>query len=308
MRIFISHSSKNKRTAGRLADDLAGVTVDVWLDRDELNGGDPLLDELQEALLACTHLLLLWSKAASASRYVKAEWQAAYDLKKAIIPCLLDDTARPLFLRQLIFCDMRRTYEKGLTQIQKALGAKTAPPLRTEKPPAGRDKQAVIDTLVRGQAQVLDALRAGDLVRSRTLQAALDKIVKDALKRWRSDEMILNLAGYGLKNAYLTKHWNEVSTGEYPWDPVLIKAEQMFHAALGIRPDDPSAKNGLGNIYWFRRDLDAAEFFVRHAIAGARRQGVRYQAAEQDLKVIRREKAARNARRRPRRFPTVPRT
>ena len=50
MRIFISHSSKNKRVAGRLGDDLAGVKVDVWLDRDELNGGDPLLDELQEEI------------------------------------------------------------------------------------------------------------------------------------------------------------------------------------------------------------------------------------------------------------------
>lgn len=293
MRIFISHSSKNKRVAGRLGDDLAGVKVDVWLDRDELNGGDPLLDELQEALEACTHLLLLWSKPASASRYVKAEWQAAYDLEKAIIPCLLDGTALPLFLKQLIFCDMRRTYEKGLTQIKKALGTETTPRLQTEKPAAGRDKQAVIDKLVSGQAQVLDALAAGDLVRSRTLQAALDKIVNGALRRWRSDEMILNLAGYGLKNAYLITHWNAVSTGKFPWDPVLVKAEQMFHAALGIRPDDPSAKNGLGNIYWFRRDLDAAEFFVRHAIAGARRQGFRYEAAEHDLEMIRRDKAAR---------------
>ena len=296
MRIFISHSSKNKRVAGRLGDDLAGVKVDLWLDRDELNGGDPLLDELQEALEACTHLLLLWSKPAAASRYVKAEWQAAYDLQKAIIPCLLDGTALPLFLRRLIRCDMRRTYEKGLTQIKKALGAKTTPSLRTKKPSAGRDKQAVIDTLVSGQAQVLDTLAAGDVARSRTLQTALDKIVNDAVRRWRSDEMILNLAGYGLKNAYLIKHWNEVSIGEYPWDPLLVKAEQMFHAALGIRPDDPSAKNGLGNIYWFRRDLDAAEFFVRHAIAGARRQGVRYEAAEQDLEMIRRDKAGRKRR------------
>jgi hypothetical protein len=128
-----------------------------------------------------------------------------------------------------------------------------------------------------------------------TLHAALDRIVKDALRRWPSDETILNLAGYGLKNTYLIKHRAELSKGKYPWDPVLARAEEMFHAALGIRPDDPSAKNGLGNIYWFRRDL-MPEFFVRHAIAGARRQGFRYEAAEQDLQGIRREKAARGRR------------
>jgi tetratricopeptide (TPR) repeat protein len=296
MRIFISHSSKNKRIAGRLSGDVAGGKVDVWLDRNDLHSGDPLLDELQHALEACTHMLLLWSKPASESRYVKAEWQAAFDLQKAIIPCLLDGTPLPVFLRRFTFCDMRRTYEKGLAQIEKALRAEAEPPHRTEEPSARRDKQAVIDKLVGGQAQVLEALAAGTLVSARKLQVALDPIVNDALRRWRSDEVILNLAGYRLKNAYLIKYWNKISSGEYPWDPVLIKAEQMFHSALGIRPDDPSAKNGLGNIYWFRGDLDAAEFFVRHAIASARRQGFRYEAAEHDLQLMTRERAARKRR------------
>jgi hypothetical protein len=74
---------------------------------------------------------------------------------------------------------------------------------------------------------------------------------------------------------------------------MLAKAEQLFHAALGINPDDPSSKNGLGSIYWLRGDLDAAEFFIRHAIAKARKSGYRYEEAEHDLKGVNNEKAAR---------------
>jgi hypothetical protein len=45
-----------------------------------------------------------------------------------------------------------------------------------------------------------------------------------------------------------------------------------------------------------RGDLDAAEFFIRHAIAKARKNGHRYEEAEHDLKAVKNEKAARERR------------
>jgi hypothetical protein len=293
MNVFISHSSKNRKTAGRLGDDLTAARIHVWLDRDDLRSGDPLLDELQDALEASTHLLLLWSKPASESRYVKAEWQAAYDLQKTIIPCLLDGTKLPVFLRRPKFCDMRRSYASGWKQIAAALHANVKPLRAVRAPAVPADKQAAIDRLAQAQETILLTANRGDLESARRLQRALGPDVKRALARWGKDETILNLAGYQLKNAYQLKYWNQLSKQRYPKDPLLAKAEQLFHAALGIRPDDPSAKNGLGNIFWFRRDLDAAEFFVRHAIAGAQRQGFRYDAAEHDLAIIRQEKSQR---------------
>jgi tetratricopeptide (TPR) repeat protein len=299
MKVFISHSSKNKEEAARLRDDLAGVRIKTWLDRDELRGGDPLIDELQEALASSTHLLLLWSKPASASRYVNAEWQAAYDLGKVIIPCLLDRTPLPLFLRRFIFYDIRGSYTEALTQILEALG-RTAP--KKARPERGRapDKDDLIDRLVRGQEEAIAAMLANDPQRARRVQARLDPLMKEALRRWRSDDVVLNLGGYHLKNAYVFKHWDDVARGLYPPDPLLGQAERLFHAALGIEPDDASAKNGLGNVYWLRGDLDAAEFFVTQALEKARRSGFRYEAAEQDLEGIKKEKASRPGGRRAR--------
>lgn len=303
MKVFISHSSKNRKDAARLADDLAGRKIKTWLDRDELRGGDPLIDELQEALTSSTHLILLWSKPASESRYVSAEWQAAYDLGKVIIPCVLDQTPLPLFLRRYIFYDISGSYTEALGLILESLGhgaSKRSAPKKsvTKKSAAKRvrapDKDDVIERLYRGQEEVVAAMYGdGDLPRARRVQAELDPLMKDALKRWRSDEVVLNLGGYHLKNAYVLKYWDEMSGGVNPPDLVLAQAERLFHAALGIEPDDASAKNGLGNVYWFRGDLDAAEFFVKHALEKARKSGFRYEAAESDLKEIRKEKASR---------------
>ena len=308
MRVFISHSSKNKKEAARLADDLAGRKIKTWLDRDELRGGDPLIDELQEALTSSTHLILLWSKPASESRYVSAEWQAAYDLGKVIIPCMLDRTPLPLFLRRYIYYDISGSYAEALGLILESLGRrapkglaskKSAPKKAAAKRVRAPDKDDVIDRLYRGQGEVVAAMYGdGDLPRAGRVQAELDPLMKGALRRWRSDEVVLNLGGYHLKNAYVLKHWDEMSGGVNPPDPMLAQAERLFHAALGIEPDDVSAKNGLGNIYWLRGDLDAAEFFVTQALEKARKSGFRYEAAESDLEGIRQEKASRAAEKR----------
>jgi len=293
MKVFISHSSKNRKVAGRLCDDLRRQKIEVWLDRDKLHSGDPLIDDLQIAITESTHFLLLWSKPASESRYVKAEWQAAYDLEKVIISCLLDRTPLPLFLRRLKFCNLRGSYIRGWREIVGTLQAESPrpQPKLQAKPP---QKQAVIDKLFRGQQTVLQILETGDVARAKREQEKLDRLMNDAMRRWRSDDVILNLGGYQLKNSYQIKYWDQVSNHRppYPADPMLARAEQLFHAALGINPDDPSAKNGLGNIYWLRGDLDAAEFFIRHAIAKARKSGYRYEEAEHDLKYVQKEKAA----------------
>ena len=107
-----------------------------------------------------------------------------------------------------------------------------------------------------------------------------------ALKVWPLDPMILNLAGYDLKNAYMVKHWDAIQAGRGPRDPLLDASEQRFFETLAIDPTDPSALNGLGSVLIFQRDLEAAEFFIRAALAKAKRKGIPYPAAEQDLALV----------------------
>jgi hypothetical protein len=55
---------------------------------------------------------------------------------------------------------------------------------------------------------------------------------------------------------------------------------------------DYSALNGLGNILFFQRELDAAEFFVEAAIQCAAKAGAEYPQPERDLELIRSRRGA----------------
>jgi hypothetical protein len=294
LEVFISYSRPNRRTAYRLADDLARAKVDYWIDRERLESGDPLLDKLQAVLKKTRALALLWSRAASRSRFVKLEWQAAFYLKKRIIPCPLDETGLPPFLLPLISCDFRKSYKKGFAEMLAALhpSAKKHPRPRAilPSPPENGGVQVWIRRLSDRQNAILKELASHGPSAALLLQRQLDPQMKGAVSAHRDHPDILSLAGYHLKNAYLIKHWKSVQARREQPDPLLEKSESFFYSSLAIRPQNPSAMNGLGSILMLRRNLDAAEFYVRHAIAEAGREGFRYDAAEHDLKLIQRLK------------------
>jgi len=126
-----------------------------------------------------------------------------------------------------------------------------------------------------GQNQVNEA---------RAIQSALDKEIEKALALGEEDPYIFAMAGYHYKNAYMIKNWDAIQAGQAPPSKLLEKAEGYFHRALAIEPNDPSSWNGIGNVLLFRRDLDAAEFFIKRAIE----MEPRYAAAEHDLLLIER--------------------
>jgi len=297
MDVFISHSSKDKVTAVRLAHDLKKAKIRAWIDKAKLKAGDPLVERLQEAIQQSQNLALLWSKPASESFYVKAEWLAAYHLKKGIIPCLVDDTALPPFLLDFIRCDFRASYDQGRDLLVEALGGKA--PARFARPelrPGGQKKDAKDDVgseIQNGQATVIDLLLTRGPEQAQEAQARLDTATDEALRRWANDPQILNLAGYHKKNSYMIKYWKAIQARITPQDGLLEEAEKLFFQSLAIQPDNCSALNGLGSILMLRRELDAAEFFVRRALAKSNEEGSSYPDAEQDLQTILRLKAER---------------
>jgi Flp pilus assembly protein TadD len=295
---FISHSSKNLSVALSLEQSLASAGIRVWVDHENLRAGGLLLDALQEALAHSRNLVLLWSKPASTSRYVSAEWQAAFHLEKGIIPCRLDNTDLPPFLLRLLFCDFRVSFENGATQLMKALGGKPSSayqPQPQRLPRPTKDRATLIETLYVGQNQLLEDLQTGNLRLAARQQRQLSSLITPAVREHPQDPTILNLAGYHQKNAYLIRHWDDVQQGKSPQDRTLAEAEKLFFAALAVRPNDPSALNGLGSTLALRGDLDAAEFFVRRALAQAQEEHSSYAAAEHDLQLIQRLKKERHA-------------
>lgn len=280
--VFLSHSSRDKRLAVRVETGLSRSGMSVWIDHENIRAGGLLLDALQAAIVASRSLVLLWSKPASESRYVSAEWQAAWLLEKAIIPCRLDETPLPPFLLRHRYCDFQKLYKTGFSELSAALGRRPKPTKpRSQRKPSKR-LMDVVREIDGDQRNVLDNLNHGETQVAADVQADLNKRVDSALRRYPKNPLVLSLAGYHKKNEFMV----ERDVGHLADDRPLEEAERYFFEALSVRPDNPIALNGIGSVLTLRGELDAAEFYVRRAIDRARQEGTSYAAANHDLKLI----------------------
>lgn len=92
MKVFISHSWKNKTNAQKIADELKASGADLWLDANNLLPGQLIQDTIDDVLEKVDLVVLVWTKEASESGGVAAEIFTCSRLNKIIIPCLLDET------------------------------------------------------------------------------------------------------------------------------------------------------------------------------------------------------------------------
>jgi hypothetical protein len=293
MDAFISYSSANQSVASKLEKSLEATGLRAWLDDSEIRLGMLLGKELQDSIRASRVLILLWSRHAASSRWVASEWLTAFHLNRYIVPCVLDDTPLPQCLQESVFLRMRQVTASVVERLVRAVreapdnSNQLTPVMRAESP----EVSEAIAMVAAGQQALLEQLSKREFTEAAQLQVLLSDATEKALQAWPLEPMIVNLAGYNLKNAYMLKHWDAIQAGRSPDDLLLAQAEQRFFETLAIEPTDPSALNGLGSILMFRRDLDAAEFFIHTATAQADRQNRDYPEAEADLALIRRFKS-----------------
>jgi len=293
MDAFISHSSKDEATARRVEQVLQGQGLSIWLDRSDIRLGVLLRQELQAAIKGARVVVLLWSKGAQKSRWVSAEILTAFHLNRFIVPCALDAAPLPYFLQNAIRLNLRAERDDWIEPLQRAVASPHSS--RNELPVALSAQSAELQDAIRqtaaGQAAVMDRLGSRDLKGAKALQQPLGAAMATLEKTWPLETMVLDLAGYHHKNAYMLKHWDAIQAGRPPDDPLLERAERRFFESLFVDPNDCSALNGLGSILIFRRDLDAAEFFIRRALVLGQQQGVDYPDARHDLAMIESHKA-----------------
>ena len=288
--VFISHAGVNLAVAEQVEVALDAAGFDPWLDRSDIRAGALLGKQLRQAIEASRAVVLVWSKAAAASPWVATEVLTAFHLDRYIVPCVLGATELPQFLSRSVYFDLRKRRVDTLARLGEQV--RRAPRSRNEFPGMTSYQSP---ELLRASRALDEAQRAigaqvdrEALAEAKRLQAELNPRMRAAERRWRFDPMILNLAGYHRKNAYMLKHWEEYSAGRFPKDPILDEGRTRFFATLFANPDDYSALNGLGNILLFSGELAAAEFFSASAVRCAARDGVVYREAKDDLAMIRR--------------------
>jgi hypothetical protein len=71
--VFGSHATTDRQSASRIADVLANNNVPVWYSRTNLRGAQQWHDEIGAALKRCDWFVVLLSKSATESKWVKRE-------------------------------------------------------------------------------------------------------------------------------------------------------------------------------------------------------------------------------------------
>lgn len=89
MKIFISHSSKDKWAAKRISSELNNIGVKTFLDQKDIKTGESIDESIQSNIADCDDLLILISPASLNSHWVLIELGGAIALKKNIIPIFL---------------------------------------------------------------------------------------------------------------------------------------------------------------------------------------------------------------------------
>jgi hypothetical protein len=279
---FISHSKHDFLFASQLVKDLKSHGLKAWIDDSNVRFGELLRNDLQTAVRNSRVLVLLWSSAAFRSRWVMAEMFTALLSGRPIIPCVLGRKPLPQFLQNTAWLDKRRDQAALGTKLSEAI---QATPSRRGNPVApfmaaySPRVEAAAKSLALDQQAELQAM-SSDRARAAKIHKSVGEALSKLEKAFPFHPLVLSIAGYHRKNAYLARYWDAIQAGQYPKDPVLKEAERYFFNVLCFKPFDPSSINGLGSILLLEQALDAAEFFVRRAIKLA---GGYYAAAEQDL-------------------------
>jgi len=97
--VFISYARSTEPTAALVDATLTGLGYEVWRDT-SLPIHRPYLQVIEERLKAAKAVIVLWSKDAAASDWVRAEADVARETRK-LVQVSLDETAPPMPFGQI---------------------------------------------------------------------------------------------------------------------------------------------------------------------------------------------------------------
>jgi hypothetical protein len=129
MKVFISHSSKDKWAARRIAKDIDQLGAGTFLDEKDIKTGESIDNKIQENLIKCQDVLILISPASINSQWVLIELGGAIALKKNIIPILLYVGVNdiPFAINKLLGRDINeidKYYEELILKLKHQVPAK----------------------------------------------------------------------------------------------------------------------------------------------------------------------------------------
>jgi len=106
MKVFISHSRKDKLFLRKLKADLEENYISTWVDEDEMYHGDTLAEKLTEGIDETTHFVIVLTPNSIKSEWVRYELKSAIKASNKIIPIKFRDCEVPKEIESIIFFDL----------------------------------------------------------------------------------------------------------------------------------------------------------------------------------------------------------
>ncbi|EAT59658.1 TIR domain-containing protein [Chlorobium ferrooxidans] len=129
IKVFISHSSQDKKFLDRLTTALKNDGVQTWRADKEVTAGENIQEKINDAISNTDYFIVLLSKHSTSSSWVNFELSAILNREvskqqRIILPVLIEDCDIPFSLRDRLFADFRFSFEEGYEKLIRALKQK----------------------------------------------------------------------------------------------------------------------------------------------------------------------------------------
>jgi TIR domain/Domain of unknown function (DUF4062) len=112
--VFLSYSHHDKEIVAAFADALRSERIQPWLDVEQIQWGDSLVDKIQSGIDSAESIALFMSRSTFGGKWQHAELNAMIRLRLSgrrsplIMPILLEDVEVPPIFRDIPFIDLRQ--------------------------------------------------------------------------------------------------------------------------------------------------------------------------------------------------------
>jgi hypothetical protein len=122
VKIFISHSSRDKQFATWLSTDLKASGHTPWFDEWDICVGESIPEKISDGLSSADFIIVVLSNNSIKSKWVEREWHAKYwsEIEKnrtIVLPLLIEDCSIPELLKTKKYADFRSNYNDGLEDV-----------------------------------------------------------------------------------------------------------------------------------------------------------------------------------------------
>jgi hypothetical protein len=190
---FLSYARLDERVALRIADELIGAGVSVWVDQYDIRPSQHWDRAVETAVRGCDGMIVILSPRSADSPNVADEVSVAIDGGKDIIPILIEPCTLPLRMTRMQFIDATKDHDAALRRCLALVRAnkpeadashRESPPEPTALPAEVlRDAERRLTSFMGPIARVLVRQAAGRAASQADLYEALARSIASPIDR-----------------------------------------------------------------------------------------------------------------------------